>query len=130
MKSLGGIGWIILPCENIETLDAWYREKLGFTPLDKKGVVQYDLGGVLVELSGFSKRDTSAPRRFFYRDAAIILRARKVEQTIEDLKAKGVPFISDLIQIPGGKVAFFHDPEGHVWGVQERVDDPWAQGED
>lgn len=61
MKPIGGLGWVILPCEDIPTLDAWYREKLGFQPLEK-AIVQYDLGGTIVELSGFSKRDTSAPR--------------------------------------------------------------------
>lgn len=46
----------------------------GFKPLEK-AVIQYDLGGTIVELSGFSKRDTSA-LCCFYRDAALILRCR------------------------------------------------------
>jgi len=34
-------------------------------------------------------------------------------QTVEELKARGVEFVSDVLEFPWGYVAQFHDPDGN-----------------
>jgi predicted enzyme related to lactoylglutathione lyase len=40
-------------------------------------------------------------------------------KTFEELKSRGVDFVSDLLEFPWGYVAQFHDPDGNLLQIRE-----------
>lgn len=128
------VGWVVLPTKSINTVATWIRDVLGLTIIaggPDGPICQFDAGpGLIIELVSFSRRKEEMPRRFFYNDAALVMRTYNLDEVIEQLKAKDVPFISDVVEVPSGRLIFFHDPEGHVFALQERSPESTAKGDD
>ena len=51
--------------------------------------------------------------------ASVTIETDDCRQTVEDLKSRGVEFISDVIEFQGIQIAQFRDPDGNVLQVRE-----------
>jgi predicted enzyme related to lactoylglutathione lyase len=51
--------------------------------------------------------------------ASITIATDDIRKTVEDLKSRGVEFVSDVLEFPWGYVARFHDPDGNRLQLRE-----------
>jgi predicted enzyme related to lactoylglutathione lyase len=47
------------------------------------------------------------------------MKADDCRETVEELKSRGVEFVSDVLEFPWGIVAQFPDPDGNVLQLRE-----------
>lgn len=113
----------MLPAQDLERAKAFYRDKLGLTPVQdmgERGII-YTLvggGGFVLYLSGGKPSGTHTQLAFEVGD---------VEQAANDLKAKGVSLeeydtprlktVNGIADMGGVKAAWFKDSEGNLIGL-------------
>jgi predicted enzyme related to lactoylglutathione lyase len=51
--------------------------------------------------------------------ASVTIETDDCRRTVEQLKSRGVQFVSDVLEFPGGSVAQFQDPDGNLLQVRE-----------
>jgi predicted enzyme related to lactoylglutathione lyase len=51
--------------------------------------------------------------------ASITIETDDIQTTVDDLKARGVEFVSDVLEFPWGYVAQFEDPDGNRLQIRE-----------
>jgi catechol 2,3-dioxygenase-like lactoylglutathione lyase family enzyme len=112
----------MLPAQDLERAKAFYRDKLGLTP------VHEDPGGVLYQMAGGTGfgvfRTGGAPSGTHTQMA---LEVPDVEAAVKDLRSRGVKFeeydspmlktVDGVANIGGTKAAWFKDSEGNVVGL-------------
>ena len=91
----------------------FYRDVLGFKLISRDVVARFDIDGVLFELVPAPvKGQLRAPG-----NARLCLRVENVEQTLKDLRVKGVP-TAPAVDKGTGVLGSFEDPDGNeicVW---------------
>ena len=53
------------------------------------------------------------------RPPSITIEADDCRKTVEELKSRGVEFVSDVLEFPWGYVAQFEDPDGNLLQIRE-----------
>jgi catechol 2,3-dioxygenase-like lactoylglutathione lyase family enzyme len=106
---------------DIQTSIAFYRDTLGLPMVSRDFVARFDLEGVLLELVPVPP-GTVVPGNG---NARLCLSVPDVEQTLEELHARGIG-TSGIKKKHGGKLAFFHDPDGNELCLWEyaKAEDP------
>jgi len=112
--------WIGIVCENLTAQRRFYRHVLGFSE-GKAGEdwVHFDLGdGNLLELVQRSS-DPEYDRRRYQVGYAV----EDIESARKELIARGIEPVTDIRGNghPGGRWAYFRDPEGNIFEIKERV---------
>ena len=51
--------------------------------------------------------------------ASITIETDDIRETVEELKSRGVDFVSDVLEFPWGSVAQFQDPDGNRLQIRE-----------
>src|SRR6476660_9713854 len=51
--------------------------------------------------------------------ASITIETDDVRQTVDELKSRGVEFVSDVLEFPWGYIAQFQDPDGNLLQVRQ-----------
>jgi predicted enzyme related to lactoylglutathione lyase len=112
-----------LPAQDLQRAKAFYRDKLGLTPIDENpGGMLYELTkgtGFLVFLSGGKPSGTHTQ---------MAIEVQDLDQALKELRAKGVKLeeydtpqlktTDGVATLPDGqKVAWFKDSEGNVLGI-------------
>lgn len=105
------IAFTAYPAKDVEALRRFYTEKLGFAftgAFNQEGALKYDEAQVG---SGWFAVMTSewleiAPC------AGLAFEVDDIDETVEDLKSKGVP-IENVYETPVCKLTSFNDPEGN-----------------
>jgi catechol 2,3-dioxygenase-like lactoylglutathione lyase family enzyme len=112
----------MLPAQDLERAKAFYREKLGLTP------IQEDPGGVLYQMAGGTGfgvfRSGGTPSGTH---TQLAIEVADVVQAVKDLRARGVKFeeydgpmlktVDGVADFGGSKAAWFKDSEGNVVGL-------------
>ena len=118
--------WLIV--SDIERSVAFYRDTLGL-PLKstEEGFADFKTEGIEVALGrrdivegaiGKENVAISGPRHLVISWEAV----ENVDALYQELKAKGVPFLSEPKTQPWGqRVAYFTDPDGHIWEISSWV---------
>ena len=86
----------------------FYRDILGFKLISRDVVARFDIDGVLFELVPAPAKD----KLHAISNARLCLRVENVEQTLKDLRAKGVR-TSPAVDKGSGVLGSFEDPEGN-----------------
>lgn len=115
----------VLPAEDIDRAKAFYTEKLGLKLKDEnkeRGELYFDCGGGTMLLVYKRKRTTAE-------HTAAAFKVDNIEQTMEELRAKGVTFeeydfpglktVNGIATVGDMKGAWFTDPEGNIVAVSE-----------
>jgi catechol 2,3-dioxygenase-like lactoylglutathione lyase family enzyme len=87
---------------------AFYEKVLGLNLISRDAVARFDVNGVLFELVPTGDANHLSGRG----NARLCLRVEDIDQSIRQLRAKGVP-CTNSEKKPGGVLCFFHDPEGN-----------------
>jgi predicted enzyme related to lactoylglutathione lyase len=102
----------------------FYEDKLGFTPSEETP------GGVMYEC-GNGTSFVLYPSQFAgtAQNTAMGFLTNNLEAEVSALRARGVVFeeynfpdlrtVNGIAEIPGGRVAWFKDPEGNILGVTQ-----------
>ncbi len=118
-----GVGWLVIRVADLDGTIPFYRDVLGL-PLvrGKEGVfAMFGLGnGTLLELSASG---TPGPVPADRREAKVtaVFRVYGFDAWVARLDAHGVRFLEREQTIPGGRLAWFLDPDGTVLAIQERT---------
>ena len=116
----------MVPAQDLERAQAFYRDKLGLTPAqDLGGLVMYQLAGG----TGFLLYLTAGKASGTH--TQLVFEVQDVEQAVKDLKAKGVRLeeydtptlktVDGVAEIGGSKAAWFKDTEGNLIGLAPPV---------
>src|SRR5260370_38088031 len=112
----------MLPAQDRERAQAFYRDKLGLTPTqDMGGLVMYQQAGG----TGFLLYATGGKASGTH--TQLVFEVQDVEKAVKDLKAKGVRLeeydtptlktVDGVAEIGGAKPAWFNDSEGNLIGL-------------
>ena len=119
--SLGSIGQIALPVEDVERCTRFYRDTLGLPFLfEAPGMAFFDCGGVRLMLSRPEGEDAGGASILYFR-------VEDVEAAFKDLLDRGVEFHGEPHVVHRTYetelwMAFFLDPEGHVMALMSEMD--------
>ena len=112
-----------LPTQDLDRARRWYREKLGLEPFEEReGGLRYEgASGVFCLYASTGVSDGSFTQVAFYVD--------DLDATVAALKARGVVFESDVVEIRGNypskgtgeRATWFRDSEGNLIGLGEVV---------
>ena len=121
-EQIRGLAQIGVSVQDLETMTAFYRDKVGlrFLFAAPPGMSFFDLGGVRLMLSLPEKGHEQRHASILYLDVADIAAAHAA------LAARGVVFEGQphvVHRYPGGElwVAFFHDPEENFLSLMSDV---------
>ncbi len=110
------IAYIWYPTANMGRAVEFYQDLPGFRLLfQREDWSEFDIGGqrfALKKVDGLSTSQLSGT-------PGLSLLAQPIEETIDALTQKGVPFTGDLQQYPYGKIIHFQDPDGNILGLYE-----------
>lgn len=127
-KPKPGIDWIILITEKYSESLRFYKEILGFkvkreTPEDE--FCEFSVDGRKFALFGKKQIVKMLGKKYIGKPASAIYtfpESHDVDKQYEDLKAKGVKFIKKPETQPWGqRTAYFTDPDGHIWEIQQWI---------
>src|SRR6185436_19917635 len=115
-----GFIWAGLRVENLEASIAFYRDVLGLTLLahgDDWAHLEAGNSALFELLSG--GKAAHAPKTAEQQPLVLGLRVENLDQTVAQLKQKGVNFISPIGEYENTRWAHFADPEGNRLEIKE-----------
>lgn len=125
------IEWIIFATDQYETMKAFYRDLLGL-PIERdipeEQFTQFKLENCFVTIYGkqfveklLGRPVTGKPGSTMY----TFKESTHVDSDYQQLKAIGVQFIKPPQTQPWGqRTAYFTDPDGNIWEIQQWVKKP------
>lgn len=117
-----------LPAADIERAKAYYREKLGFEPVeDDGGELVYESGGrttFTVYPSAFAGTNQATAAGWYVDDiAATVADLRSRGVVFEEYDLPGLKTVDGIAEAPSGNLgAWFKDSEGNTLGIVQRSD--------
>lgn len=120
---------VLLRVQDVEAEARFYSEHLGCSirPAASQGWLQVDVGwGQSFVLAPGGRKLTRLADRWKQQGFIPILKTRELDREAACLEAAGVTWANRLIEYDmkgHGRLAYFHDPENHPIGVQERLSD-------
>lgn len=99
---------------DMETSLAFYRDTLGLPLVSRDYVSRFDLDGVLIELVPVPPGSIVPGSG----NARLCLSVPSLDEAIEQLHKRGIG-TSDIHPKRGGRLAFFHDPDGNEISLWE-----------
>ena len=125
---MSSIEWIILVTENYDAMKAFYRDMLNF-PIERdipeEQFAQFKTDHCYIAIYGklfveklLGKPITGKPGSTIYS----FKESTDVDFDYQQLKAKGVQFIKKPeTQTWGQRTAYFTDPDGNIWEIQQWI---------
>lgn len=107
---VNGVAVVWMPVQDIERAKGFYGDTLGLTVSKEDGDwAEVDANGLTIGLNGREPEGApgdGGPVVTFQPDGGL-------EETVSDLKDKGVEFPAEISEHPWGRVATFKDSEGN-----------------
>ena len=133
IKNLNGyiqdLGWLRMNVHSPQLLGEFYTQDVGLDILEnnEQDTISLYLGaGIMLELRAGGKPRTRPKDRKEVPDVWV-LRGYNIDAFHDKMKRYNVPIINELT-LEGGKINYYSDPEGHIFGYQERKEfDPKNQ---
>ena len=123
-----GVAWILLVTDNYERSLAFYRDMLGFTverEVKSDEFCQFSLGNCYLAIFGRSNLEQVLDKKYLHQAGGAIYSfpdSENIDADVQLLKSKGITFIKEPTTQPWGqRTAYFTDPDGHIWELQQWV---------
>ena len=120
------IEWIILITNKYIYSKAFYRDILNLPierEIDAEEFVQFKLKNCFLALFGRNQAERLLSSKYLAKSGGAIYtwaESEDIDKTYRALKKKGVKFIKFPKTQPWGqRTAYFTDPDGHIWEIQE-----------
>jgi lactoylglutathione lyase len=121
-----GISWVLLVTDNYQKSLAFYRDVLHFKierEVPKEDFCQFSLDNCYLAIFGRTFLEKVLDKKYLSKPGAAIYsfpESDDVDADVTLLKHKGVTFIKEPETQPWGqRTAYFTDPDGHIWEVQQ-----------
>ncbi len=120
------VEWIILVTDHYEVSHTFYKDILGFavtreTPEEE--FCQFSLEHCFLAIYGRAAVEKLIGKKHIKTSGGAIYtltESEDVDSQYEDLKRKGVVFLTQPTTQPWGqRTAYFTDPDGHIWEIQQ-----------
>ena len=122
------IQYLVLITDNYQRAKAFYVEKLGFTinrEVPEDEYVQFKLDNLILALFSRTQMSKVIDEKYLAKAGGALYTFAEVDdvdQTVANLKTKGVKFIKEPKTQPWGqRTAYFTDPDGHIWEIQKWI---------
>ena len=120
------LDWIILATDNYEKSYLFYKDILGLEverEVREEEFCQFKLQNCYIAIYGRKFLEQLVGKEFIKNAGGAIYalcESDNIDQQYEELKNKGVNFIkTPTTQSWGQKTAYFTDPDGHIWEIQQ-----------
>lgn len=106
---------IVLYSRDLDQARTFYRDALGLPVLlEEAHVLHFDAGSVRLAIHRYPTGETrESPEGF------LVFSVDDLDAAYAELTQRGVRFLGPPANRPYGRVAYFHDPEGHEIGLIE-----------
>ena len=122
------VEWIILVTDNYQKSHAFYKDTLGLEierEVPNEEFCQYKMQNCYLALYGRKFMNNLVGEGFIKSSGGAIYtfgESENIDGQYEGLKSKGVKFIkSPTTQAWGQRTAYFTDPDGHIWEIQQWI---------
>lgn len=116
------LGWVVLRCADVELVSRFFRDVVGLDvahqTADSTVFVAGDLERIEIAPGG-APQPTPADRSEV--SNTFLLRVADADRLSAELRAAGARLINPPFDVPDGRIAYFVDPEGHLFGIQSRL---------
>ncbi len=124
-----GIAWVLLVTDNYERSLKFYRDVLEFIverEVKDDEFCQFSLGNCYLAIFGRSHLEKVVDKQHLSHAGGAIYSfpdSENIDADCQLLKSKGVALIKEPATQPWGqRTAYFTDPDGHIWELQQ-----WTQ---
>lgn len=122
------IEWIILITDKYQKAVKFYKDILGFK-IDREmpgdEYCQFKLKDFYFALYGRKEAEKLFDKKYLSKPGGAIYtlpESKDIDKTFEELKSNGVIFIKNPTTQPWGqRTAYFTDPDGHIWEIQQWI---------
>jgi len=122
------IEWIILVTDHFKASYTFYKDTLGFTVVretQKEEFCQFSLEHGFLAIYGRTAMEKLVGKEHIKTAGGAIYtfaESEDIDRQYEDLKRKGVVFLTQPTTQPWGqRTAYFADPDGHIWEIQQWI---------
>lgn len=115
------LGWVVLRCRNVGRVATFFHEVVGLDLAHETGDSKVFAVGELERLE-IAPGGTPQPIPHDRTEVSntFLLRVDDADRLSGELLAAGARMINAPFDVPDGRVAYFVDPEGHLFGLQSR----------
>jgi predicted enzyme related to lactoylglutathione lyase len=116
------LGWVVLRCADVELVSRFFAEVVGLDLVHQTSEAKVFAAGEVerIEIApGGMPQPTPADRAEV--SNTFLLRVDDADRRADELRAAGARVINPPFDVPDGRVAYFVDPEGHLFGIQSRL---------
>jgi lactoylglutathione lyase len=126
-----GISWVLLVTDKYQESLVFYRDVLGFQierEVAGEMFCQFSLGNCYLAIYGREELEKLLDKKYLGKAGGAIYsfpESDNIDEDVELLKSKGVRFIKEPATQPWGqRTAYFTDPDGHIWELQQWLKKP------
>ena len=120
--------WILLGTIHYHESRDFYKDILGLKivrEVPEEEFTQFQLGNSFLAIYGSQALEKLLGKAYVYGGGGAIYsfaESENIDADVESLKQKGVQFFKDPETQPWGqRTAYFKDPDGHIWEMQQWV---------
>jgi predicted enzyme related to lactoylglutathione lyase len=123
MDALLGAVWLY--ATDVARAVAFYRDAVGLPLLDEEadGVAHFDAGNIRVSIHPWEREGKPGVGGFY------VFVVEDIHATVDELSSRGVEFAGGVTEEIFGRIAEFHDPDGHelyLWQLPAEEEDGYA----
>lgn len=117
-----GTDFVTIPITDFDASRAFYRDTLGLEEGKQWGdmpAIEFETGNLTIAImdpTAFGMPFANAG------GSSVVLQVDDFDSAMEEMKGKGVEFVTDRIESPVCYQAYFKDPDGNVLGIHRRFD--------
>lgn len=122
------IEWIIILTDKYLESRKFYRQILGFELIRETSVeefTQFKVGDLFFAIYGRSKMEKLVGKKYLSKPGSTIFTFKQtgnIDKQYKEMIMKGVNFIIPPTTQPWGqRTAYFTDPDGYIWEIQQWI---------
>ncbi len=123
-----GVEWIILITDNYKESITFYKDILDFRverEIPEEEFCQFTLKNCFLAIYGRTQIEKLVGNQYMKHAGGAIYtfpQSKDIDKEFQGLKQKGVIFIKEpTTQAWGQRTAYFTDPDGHIWEIQQWI---------
>lgn len=115
------LGWVILRCQDQQGIVEFYQDAIGLDFVHKTDRSTFLSFGDVERLEiATGSTPQPAPADRMQASNSFLLRVDNVDRQMDEMVKRGAAVVNEPFDIPGGRLGYLVDPEGHVFGLQQR----------
>ncbi|MCS6802138.1 MAG: VOC family protein [Chloroflexota bacterium] len=116
------LGWVVLRCADVERVAQFFRDVVGLEVSHRTKDSVVFVAGEMTRIE-IAPGGTPQPLPASHADVTdtFVLRVADADRCAAEFRSAGAQVVTPPFDVPHGRVAYFADPEGHLFGIQSRL---------